>query len=109
MAPPRPQPALVSRLGLRVLFVSLVAVILLPASTWAQAQRPSIIGSGTQERVDAPADRYDAKVTRRLKRGAVLEVPSDQLEALTAEGDDIDPNQPLRANMAVTLATTGAD
>ena len=98
----------VSGLMQRIALVFLAAMLGLPADTSAQERR-SVIVTAKQGRVDALAARYGAIIRKRLKTGAVLEVPSHRLPRLAAEADDVDPNQIVHVNTTIAVATTGAD
>ena len=70
-----------------------------------------VIVTGSATQIAAVAERYRLSVRKRLKTGAVLEVPAGALEALTRdpEIDQISGNHRLRSQMAITNAAIGAD
>jgi serine protease AprX len=70
-----------------------------------------IIVSGSATHISALAERHGLIVRKRLKSGAVLEVPPGALEALTrdTEVDQISGNHRLRSQMTITNAAIGAD
>ena len=71
----------------------------------------TVIVTGSARRVSAVAARYGLTVRKRLKTGAVLDVPAGALEALSRDGevDQVSGNHRLRSQMAVTNAAIGAD
>src|SRR5688572_12169552 len=71
----------------------------------------TVIFTGTQARVDDVAARHGLRITKRLKSGAVLEVPAHRLEALATDSavDHLSGNHPMRSQMTVTNQAIGAD
>ena len=71
----------------------------------------SVIVTGTQARVDAIAARYGLRIRKRLKSGAVLDVPAGRLADLAADRnlDALSGNYRLRSHMGVTTVAIGAD
>ncbi len=74
-------------------------------------ERTSVIVTGTGAQVDALAARHGLTVRRRLRTGAVLDVPAGALETVAADAsvDAMSSNQPIRSQMGVTNQTIGAD
>ncbi len=71
-----------------------------------------VIVHGTQAEVEALAARYNVRVKRQLRSGAVLRVTGGQLEAIQADGsqEHICPRDILmRSSADVTAETIGAD
>src|SRR5690348_14100195 len=70
-----------------------------------------VIVSAGDAAIDQVAARYGARVKRRIRGGAVLEVTGGQLEALTSDSDvdHIAGDLPVHRMMAVTTEATGAD
>ena len=70
-----------------------------------------VIVPGTQAQVDAVAARHGLTVRKRLKTGAVVEVPGGALESLAADPGvgSLAGNYPMRPQMAVTNTAIGAD
>src|SRR5688500_17390668 len=74
--------------------------------------RPStVIFTGSQARVDQVAARHGLRIRKRLKSGALLEVPGHQLQALSEdpEVDNLSGNHRVTAQMATAVQSTGAD
>jgi serine protease AprX len=112
-----------------VLFVAVLGLILPAADAAAQARRArlsddlverlragdsadhAIIVTGSSIQVDAVARRHGLTVRKRLKTGAVLDVPAGALEALTHDPDvdQLSGNHRLTSQMAVTNTAIGAD
>src|SRR5687768_6857020 len=71
----------------------------------------TVIFTGTQARVDEVAARHGLRIAKRLKSGAVLEVPAYRLEALATdpEVDHLSGNHRMHSQMAVTNQAIGAD
>ncbi len=71
----------------------------------------SVIVTGTKAKVDAIAARHGLRIRKRLKTGAVLDVPAGGLGDLAADVDldALSSNYRLRAHMAVTTVAIGAD
>ncbi len=71
----------------------------------------TVIVTGSFARVSAVAARYGLTIRKRLKTGAVLDVPAGALDALSRdrEVDQVSGNHRLRSQMAVTNAAIGAD
>lgn len=74
-------------------------------------QPASVIVAGSDARIDAIAARHGLRVSKRLRTGAVLEVPGVALAALAADADvdALSSNQVLRSQMDVTNQAIGAD
>ena len=75
------------------------------------ASDTSVIVTGTQSAVDALASRHGLRISKRLRTGAVLDVPAGSLEAVANDAgvDVLSGNQVLQSNMAVTRIAIGAD
>ena len=71
----------------------------------------TVIVTGSQAQVSAVAARHGLAIRKRLKTGAVLDVPAGALDALSRdrEVDQLSGNYRLRSHMAVTNAAIGAD
>lgn len=71
----------------------------------------SVIVTGTKAKVDAIAKRHGLRISKRLKSGAVLNVPAGSLAALTDDSDvdALSGNYRLQAHMGVTTVAIGAD
>ncbi len=70
-----------------------------------------VIVHGTQAEVEALAARYNVRVKRQLRSGAVFQVTGGQLEAIQADGsqEHISSDTPVRSSADVTAVTIGAD
>ena len=68
-----------------------------------------VIVTGTQAEVDRLALRHGLAVRKRLRTGAVVEVPDGGLEALAADTDQLSSDFRVRSQMSVTTETTGAN
>ena len=108
-----------SHLILRVALVSLAATSALPADVAAKGRRAclsedlverlqqgdttdtSVIVSGTQARVDAIAARHGLRIRKRLRSGAVLDVPAGSLRDVASDPDidALSGSYRLRAHM----------
>ena len=75
------------------------------------ATETTVIVTGTPAQVDMLARRHGLRLKKRLRSGAVLDVPAGTLAALTddADLDLLSSNQILRSNMGVTNTAIGAD
>src|SRR4051812_40042734 len=75
-----------------------------------EARTDVIVATGDGA-IDQLALRYGARVKRRIRGGAVLEVTGGQLEALSADSDvdHVAGDLPVHRMMAVTTVATGAD
>jgi serine protease AprX len=74
--------------------------------------RPStVIFTGSQARVDQVAARHGLRIRKRLKSGALLEVPGHQLQAVAEdpEVDNLSGNHRVTAQMTTGVQSTGAD
>ncbi len=71
----------------------------------------TIIVTGSPAQVSGLAQRHGLTVRKRLKTGAVLDVPAGALDALTRDGgvDQLSGNHRLRSQMAITNTAIGAD
>jgi serine protease AprX len=71
----------------------------------------TVIFTGSQARVDRLAAKHGLRIAKRLKSGALLEVPGHQLQAVAEdpEVDTLSGNHPVAAQMAVGVQSTGAD
>ena len=71
----------------------------------------TVIFTGSQARVDEIVARHGLQVRKRLKSGAVLEVPGYQLQAVAGDPqvDALSGNQLVTAQMATSVQSTGAD
>ena len=71
----------------------------------------TVIFTGTQARVDEVAARHGLRITKRLKSGAVLEVPAHRLEQLASDPgvDHLSGNHRMHSQMTVTNRAIGAD
>jgi serine protease AprX len=125
------RPLDVSRLTAHLLAAALAATALFaaPRPADAQARRArlsadlaqriqagdvegtTVIFTGTQARVDELAARHGLRVRKRLKTGAVLDVPARRLEAVAADPavDHLSGNQRIVSQLAVTTQAIGAD
>ena len=74
------------------------------------ASATSVILSGSQATVDELAARHGLHVSRRLKSGAVVDVPAGALAGLAQDGDvdQLSSNSVVRSMMAVTNQTIGS-
>src|SRR5688572_3889520 len=107
MATPQRIPAPVSRPWLRTALLSLS--LLLPLASDAAAQpRRSVIVAGSQAQVDGLAARHGVTIRKRLRTGAVMDLSSEELDALKRD-TVVHENHVMRAHSSITLATTGAD
>ncbi len=70
-----------------------------------------VIVRGTQAEVEALAARYNVRVKRHLRSGAVLRVTGGQLAAIQDDGaqEHISSDTPIRSSADVTAETIGAD
>ncbi len=70
-----------------------------------------VIVDGDEAAINRVLTRLPLTLKKRLGRGAVLEVPAHQLDALTADPDvrAVAANAVVTSHMALTTATTGAD
>lgn len=70
-----------------------------------------VIVRGTRAEVEALAARYNVRVKRHLRSGAVLQVTGGQLAAIQDDGaqDHISSDAPIRSSADVTAETIGAD
>ena len=70
-----------------------------------------VIVDGDDATISRVLARHPLQLKKRLKPGAVLEVPAGQLDALTADADvaTVAANAVVRSQMALTTETTGAD
>src|SRR5215208_1334348 len=111
------------------LAVAGIAVALLAGATRAEAQgrqarlsealalriqsgdfnATTVIFTGTQTRVDDLVARHGLRIKKRLRTGAVLEVPAYRLEALASDPtvDHLSGNPVVRSEMAVTVQSIG--
>jgi hypothetical protein len=71
----------------------------------------TVILTGSQARVDDVATRHGLRIRKRLRSGAVLEVPAHRLAAVASDDtvDQLSGNHVVGAQMAVTLQSVGAD
>src|SRR5688572_20842137 len=71
----------------------------------------AVILTGSQGLVDDVAARHGLLVRKRLRSGALLEVPAYKLEAVAADADvdHLSGNHIVAAQMGVTLESIGAD
>ena len=70
-----------------------------------------VIVDGSDETISRVLGRHPLQLKRRLRRGAVLEVPAGMLDALTADPDvrAVSANAVVTGHMALATTTTGAD
>ena len=70
-----------------------------------------VIVDGDDATISRVLSRHPLLLKKRLRRGAVLEVPAGQLDALTADAEvnAVAANAVVTSHMALTTATTGAD
>jgi len=70
-----------------------------------------VIVHGTQPEVEALAARYNVRIKRQLRSGAVLRVTGGQLAAIQDDGaqEHISSDTPIRSSADVTASTIGAD
>ena len=70
-----------------------------------------VLVAGSDEQLETLATRYGARIKKRLKNGAVLEVSGGQLEGLTQDADvaSISGDVPVRAMATVSAVAMGAD
>jgi serine protease AprX len=81
------------------------------ADPTARGASVDVIVHGTPEQVQTLAGRYNLRVKRQLRSGAVLQVTPGQLEALETDGtqEHLSSDAPVRAMGDVTAATIGLD
>ena len=78
----------------------------------ARVEAPTdVIVAGSDEQIEALATRYGARVKKRLRNAAVLEVSGGQLRDLSedAEVASVSGDVPVRAMATVTAEAIGAD
>ena len=70
-----------------------------------------VIFTASTERVNALAAKYGLRVTKRLKTGAVLDVPAGALASVVADADvdQLSGDHVIRSQMATTNVAIGAD
>ncbi|HZN79710.1 MAG TPA: S8 family serine peptidase, partial [Mycobacterium sp.] len=70
-----------------------------------------VIVPGTRAQLDGLASRHGLTIRKRLKAGAVVEIPAGALAAVAADAglDSLTSNYRLQPHMAVTTAAIGAD
>ena len=75
------------------------------------AETSAVIFTGSQARVDSLAARHGLRIRKRLKSGALLEVPGYRLQAMAddPEVDALSGNHRVSAQMATAVQSTGAD
>jgi serine protease AprX len=75
------------------------------------ADGATVIVTGSDVRISAVAERHGLTIRKRLKTGAVLDVPAGVLDALTRDRDvdQVSGNHVLRSQMAITNVAIGAD
>src|SRR5687768_4500828 len=70
-----------------------------------------VIVNGDDEKLQALAERHGARIAKRLRGAAVLELPGPALESLSQDPDlpHISGDVPVRRLMSVTTEAIGAD
>jgi serine protease AprX len=105
----RAAPASAPRLRAALVSVATLALLLSVSVSDAAAQRRrSVIVTGSQAGVDAVAARHGAMVRKRLRTGAVLDLPEQQIDALKKDAI-VHENHVVKANTSITVQATGAD
>ena len=89
--------------------VLLAVVLSFPAPAHAQSER--VIVHGSRHRIQRLARRHNLTIARHLTVGGVLEVPSDQLDAVTGDPDalHVAADALVASTMGVTTTAIGAD
>ena len=82
-----------------------------PAARLRHHTATCVIVPGTRAQVDGLAARHGLTIRKRLKTGAVIEIPAGALAAVAADAglDSLTSNYRLQPHMAVTTAAIGAD